>query len=314
MGVDFGGTNTRVALVSQTGRIVDVQHLPSRAVGRPGTFVEALSRSIHALAQTVRLRPAQLRGIGIGAPGPVDVSRGVVYSMVNVPGWHDVPLQRRLQHRLGCPCLVDNDVNVFTLGEWRLGAGRGAEALVGVTLGTGVGGGLVLGGRLYHGCRGGAGELGHMAVNPSGRRCGCGARGCLEAQVGTAAIVSMGRQALRRSRTLRALARGPGGTLTPRLISCAAEQGDASARAIWAEVGRWLGVGLGNVVNLLNPDRLIIGGGVANAWRWFAPSMHVSLRAQAMAVHARSVRIRRAQLGNFAGILGAAVLVWEEIG
>ncbi len=154
-----------------------------------------------------------------------------------------------------------------------------------------------------------------MVINPRGRRCGCGARGCLEAHVGTAAILSLGRRAIRHgAEPLRTLARQSGGRLTPALISEAAQRGDAAARELWTTIGRSLGIGLVNVVNLLNPDRIVIGGGVANAWRWFATSAIATVRTQAMAVPGRHVRIVRAQLGNHAGIVGGAVLVWNEIG
>ena len=313
VGVDFGGTNIKVGLVNAAGRVVRTQRLASQAVSRPSPFVDAVSRTVDSLAQSVGVRTSQLRGVGVGAPGPVDASCGVVHSLVNVPGWRDVPLARQLERRLRCRCAVDNDVNLFALGEWRFGAGRGSNHLVCLTLGTGVGGGLVLNGALYRGAAGAAGELGHMVIDPRGRRCGCGKRGCLEAQVGTAAILRMGREALRqRPGPLRALCRQARGHLTPELVSRAAHAGDRGAQQVWRAVGRWLGLGLANVTNLLNPDRIVIGGGVANAWDLFAPIVKASVRAQAMEVSSRAVQIVRARLGNSAGVVGAAVLVWEE--
>ena len=312
-GVDFGGTNVKVGLVDAAGRVVRTEAFSSSEASRPDTFVKRVGRAVEALSRSVGVRPSRLQGIGVGAPGPVDVQRGMIHFMVNVPGWREVPLGRLLERRLHCPCLVDNDVNLFTLGEWRFGAGRGADALVGMTLGTGVGGGLVFDGVLYRGCRGAAGEVGHMVIDPRGRRCGCGRRGCLEAQVGTAAILNMGAQAIRRQGgLLREGVRRAGGRLTPELISRAAAKGDRHAKAIWTEVGRRLGIGLANLVNLLNPDRIVIGGGIGNAWRWFAPTALSTVRSEAMAVHARAVRIVRAQLGNAAGVVGATVLVWNE--
>lgn len=313
VGVDFGGTNIKVGLVGAEGRLARTQVLSSQALRAPAAFVEGVGRAVESLATTVGLRASELRGLGVGAPGPVEVERGLIHSLVNVPGWHDVPLRRLLERRLRCPCVVDNDVNLFTLAEWRFGAGREACALVGLTLGTGVGGGLMFNGALYRGARGGAGEIGHMVINPHGRRCGCGRRGCLEAQVGTAAIVSMGRHAIRQgAKGLGALARQAHGRLTPALVNRAARRGDPAARQIFIEVGRWLGVGLANVVNLLNPERIVIGGGVANAWPLFYPTLIRTVRAQAMTVSARSVRIVRGELGDRAGIVGAAVVVWDE--
>ena len=313
VGIDFGGTNVKVGLVSPTGRVERSRVLSSQDCGRPSRFVEGASRAVESLTQSVGLSPSQLRGVGIGAPGPVDAARGLVHFLVNVPGWREVPLAHHLQRRLRCRCLVDNDVNLAALGEWRFGAGRGARQLVCLTLGTGVGGGLVIDGKLYRGAAGAAGEIGHMVIDPHGRRCACGSRGCLEAQIGTAAVLEQARRAIRRKAgPLRSLAREAQGRLTPALVSQAARSGDAAARKIWADLGRSLGVGLANVANLLNPDRMVIGGGLSNAWGLFYPTLVETVRAQALAVSARAVRIVRAQLGNHAGVVGAAVLVWQR--
>ena len=311
VGVDFGGTYTKVGVVNRSGRVAAMRRLSSGGFRRPSQFVDAVSATAEGLAAAVGTRPARLRGIGVGAPGSVDATRGIVRSMVNVPGWRDVPLRRLLERRLGCRCAVDNDANCFALAEHRLGAGQGADEMIGVTLGTGVGGGLVFGGELYRGADGTAGELGHIVIDPRGGRCGCGRRGCLESWVGAAAIVRLGRRALRRGAgPLNALA-ARAGEVTPRLIGEAARAGDARARAIWAEVGRRLGMGLADLTNALNPQRIVIGGGIANNWALFAPTLMRTLRAEAMEPPARTVRVVRARLGDRAGIVGAAVLLWS---
>jgi glucokinase len=313
VGIDFGGTNIKAGLVSRGGRVVASRLLPSSRYGSPSRFVEGVRATVGSLIREAGLRVSQLDGIGVGVPGPVDPGRGTVRSMVNVPGWRDVPLQHRLERAVGRRCVVDNDANAAALGEWRFGAGRGSRQLVGVTLGTGVGGGLVLDGAVYRGASGSAGELGHTVIVADGERCLCGSRGCLEAYVGTAAILRLARAAVRRHRgALRVLAAEAGGRLTPALVSEAARRGDPSAKRLWEEVGRRLGIGLSSVVNLLNPDRIVIGGGVANAWAFFAPAMRRALSRQAMPAAARRVRVVRARLGNHAGIVGSAVLVWNE--
>jgi len=314
VGVDFGGTNIKYGLVDRRGRVAASVSLPTRAFARPQAFIEGTVRTVERLARSAGVRTTQLRGVGIGAPGLIDGRRGVVHSLVNVPGWREVPLAARLSRRLGVRVAVDNDANLFALGEWRWGAGRGARDLVCLTLGTGVGGGIVIGGRLYRGVRGTAGEIGHMVIDAGGPRCGCGRRGCLEALVGTAAILRLGRGAMSHSSRLRALVRAAHGRLMPRLIGRAARAGDPAARRVWVEIGRRLGVGLANLVNLLNPERIVIGGGVSNNWTLFAPAMRKTLRAEAMDVPGRTVRVVRTALGDRAGILGAAVLVWEEAG
>ena len=302
VGVDFGGTNIKCGLVDRRGRVVTSLVLSTARFGRPAAFVEGIHRAVEQFAASAGLTLARLAGVGIGVPGPVDARRGIVHMLVNVPGWREVPLAHRLRARVRRPVFIENDANLVTLGEWRCGAGRGARALIGLTLGTGVGGGLVLNGSLYRGVSGAAGELGHTVLDLRGPRCACGARGCLEAHVGAAAIIRMARAANVAYR----------GRLTPERLADLARRGNRQARAVWQQVGRLLGRGLAGVVNLLNPDRIVIGGGVANAWPLFAQALQRTIRAEAMPVSARSVRVVRAQLGEQAGIIGAAVLVWRQ--
>jgi glucokinase len=313
VGVDFGGTNLKVGLVNAAGRVRAAAVLPVGRPCGPAEFLDAVEAAAGALMRRARLPAGSLRGVGVGAPGPVDARRGIVRTLVNVAGWREVPLARRLERRLGCRARVENDANLVALGEWRYGAGRGSRQLVCLTLGTGVGGGLILEGRLQRGASGAAGEIGHVVVDPGGPRCGCGRRGCLEAHVGTAAILRLARRALRNGRgPLRRLAVQACGELSPALVSKAAAAGDAGARRVWEEIGRWLGLGLAGVANLLNPDRIVIGGGVAGGWRFFEPAMRRALAAHALPAAARSARVVRGELGNRAGIVGAAVLLWRE--
>ena len=313
VGVDFGGTNIRLGLVDRAARLVSARVLDSRPLGEPARFLPGIVKAIGELSASVGVSTARLVGVGVGAPGPVDVARGMVHTMVNVPGWHRVSLAARLERWLGCPCAVDNDANLFALGEWRFGAARGARHVVGLTLGTGVGGGLILNGAVYRGSAGAAGELGHQVVDPRGPRCSCGARGCLEALVGAAAIVRTARRVMRSRATRLRRMEAEVGDLTPRLIGRAARAGDRTARIIWQQVGWQLGRGMATIVNMLNPDCIVIGGGIANNWSSFAPAMRESLRLHAMRVASESVRVVRSRLGRSAGVLGAAMLVWSEL-
>ncbi len=312
VGVDFGGTTVKVGLVDDAGKIRNTRVLPTRQYGAPRAFAEGVAAAAASMAAARGVATRRLRGIGVGAPGTVDVARGIVQRCVNVPGWRDVPIARWLTQRLGCRCAVGNDANAFALAEWRLGAGQGANALIGLTLGTGVGGGLVWDGRLINGPTGSAGEVGHMVIDFRGPRCGCGRRGCLEALVGTAAILRLGQALVRRGEGTLAARVRQAGTLMPRVIGDAGRAGDAPARRLWDIIGRRLGIGVANLVNILNPDRIVIGGGVANNWSLFAPAMQRSLREEALPAPGRHVRVVRGRLGDRAGILGAAVLVWER--
>jgi glucokinase len=313
-GVDLGGTNIKVGLVGPAGQVAHASELPASGLRTPKDFVDVIDASIARSLAAVRAPERALTGVAVGVPGPVDAERGLVHTLVNLPGWREVPLKRLLESRFKRPCAVDNDANLIALAEWKLGAGRGSRFMAGLTLGTGVGGGFVFNGLLYRGVGGSAGEVGHTVIDPDGPACGCGARGCLEAHIGTAAILRMGRGALTRSRGAlrRLVAAEAQGRLTPKLLSQAARSGDAEARKVWQVFGRYLGLGLANLINVLNPDRIVIGGGVSGAWPLFAPAMRAAIDSQALEAPAREVRITQATLGNHAGILGAAVLLWSN--
>ncbi|MBI4354681.1 MAG: ROK family protein [Candidatus Omnitrophica bacterium] len=309
-GVDFGGTNIKLGLVTRQGRVISQTTLLTRQHPDPDTFVQGVASTLRSLARTQR---AHLLAVGVGAPGLIDAERGRIHQLVNVPGgWRGIPLARLMEQTLGCPCAVDNDVNVVALGEWSFGAGRGTKHSVYVTLGTGVGGALVINGRLVRGMIGSAGEIGHTSIALTGPRCACGRRGCLEAFVSTQAILRRARRAIREGASVlrRLVARE--GRLTPEVVARAAAAGDRLACQIWREVGVSLGRGIANVINLLNPERIIIGGGVANAWRFFAPSLHATLSVYAFEAPLRAVRVVRAQLNDRAGIIGGACLAWER--
>ncbi|MBI4342744.1 MAG: ROK family protein [Candidatus Omnitrophica bacterium] len=312
IGVDFGGTNIKVGLVTRTGRVLVTEVLPARAHATPARFVDGVGGAVDRLLRARAIRRAAVRGAVVGAPGPVDHARGVVHSMVNVPGWREVPLGRLMRRRLGCHSLVENDVNLAALGEWRFGAGRGVDQLACLTLGTGVGGGLIVNGALARGVSGAAGEVGHMVINPDGPRCGCGARGCLEAFIGTAGILRMARRAGFSQRALTPEQLSEAARPHTNQVGVGARRDNRASRQVWQEFGRWLGIGVANVVNVLNPERVVIGGGVANAWPFFAPALRRTVRRLALPPAARAVTIVQAQLGNHAGIVGAAVLVWDK--
>jgi predicted NBD/HSP70 family sugar kinase len=244
----------------------------------------------------------------------VDSERGLIHRLVNVPGgWAGVPLGRLLAERFGCACAVDNDANVVALGEWKHGAGRFTRHGIYLTLGTGVGGGVVVNGTFVRGALGTAGELGHMNLRPDGPACACGSRGCLEVYVGAGGIVRRAKQAARSGgRMLKALARQAQGRWSAQLVNEAADAGDPAARRVWEAVGEDLGIVLAGLVNLLNPERIVIGGRIVGAWRWFAPALRSTILARAFRLPASKCRIVRATLGDAAGIIGAAMLVSEQ--
>ncbi len=304
--VDVGGTSAKLALVAPGGRILASDTMPTGRRATAGALVTVLAAGVRRFQAEAWRGGGRVVGLGIGVPGVVDAERGIVRYAVNLPGWRRVPLQRLLQQRTGVPTIVDNDVTAMTWGEYQWGAGRGARSLVCVMLGTGVGGGLIVDGRPYRGWTTSAGEIGHVPLGENGPACPCGGRGCLERYVGNRAIVALARRKLAGGR--RSILRGDLRHLTPPLIDQAAYRGDAVACEVWRDIGRHVGLALTIVVNLVNPERIVIGGGIAKAGPLLFPTIRATVRARAMRGPA-AVPIVPARFGAEAGIIGAAALV-----
>lgn len=314
IGVDLGGTNIRVAEVDAEGHLFHQVRRSTPAGRGEEAVIDRMKGAIGRLLEAADRDKGQILGIGIGSPGLVDPGRGVVHIPPNFPGWDSVPLGKKVEDAFGLPTRVTNDVNAMALAESRLGAGKGYNSLICVTLGTGVGGAFVLDGKVYTGFTGSAGEIGHITVEPNGPRCRCGNFGCLERLVGAEYIVE---RAVRRLRgpgadsILPKMANGRLGSLTPKLITEAARQGDGAAKEVLWEVGEYLGIVFSGLVNFLNPEAIIVGGGIAEAGALiFDPIVEV-VRKRAMPIPAQAVHIIPAQLGERAGVVGAALLVFN---
>ncbi|MER9742216.1 ROK family protein [Mesorhizobium sp. M0187] len=306
---DLGGTALRGALVESDGRIVAHASAPTLA----GAGSEAVIGQIVALAGTLlKEHPqANVAGIGVGAPGPLDPKAGIVIAPPTLAGWHDVPLIDILGRHFGLPVRLENDANAAALGEWRFGAGRGSGSLVFVTVSTGIGGGVVADGHIYHGRRGLAAEIGHMTITGEGDRCFCGAIGCFEA---VASGTALGRRATRLTAPgdgslLRRLSND--GDVSARHVVEAAKAGDANALDLIEAEAQWLGIGFTNVLHLYSPDLIVMGGGLSNGFDLLAPSIRAVIQQRAMPAY-RDVPIVQAELGDRAGLIGAASLIlWE---
>jgi glucokinase len=310
IGIDLGGTYTKLALVDKSGRIRCRAKLPTSAYKTKEALLTAIVAEIGAVLKESRLTLKDLAGVGIGVPGLVAFERGLVYYLTNVPGWKNVALKKILEAKLKVPVLVDNDVNLMALGESRFGAGKGARNAVCITLGTGVGGGIIIDGGLYRGTSSAAGEVGHMPLKEEGLKCNCGSTGCLERYVGNRYIVDEIKDKIKSGRAtkIRELLRGDLSLLTPEVISAAAKRKDALAIECWRRVGGRIGVTLSGVINLLNPEKIIIGGGMAEAGEVLFKAIRDTVKERALPVSGNAVKIVKARLGNDAGIVGAAAL------
>ena len=307
VGLDMGGTNVRCAAVSPAGKVLLLLRAPARANSAASEVAENIVAQVRALQDQARRRGMGTpRAIGVAVPGPLNVHTGTVMAAPHVASWRAFPLRRHLEAALGRRVVVDNDANAWALGEFWSGAARGHRNVVLLTLGTGVGGGLIVDSRLVHGRSGMAAELGHVVVEPDGLPCDCGARGCLESYASASGIERMLVRRLGSRRKFPGRYLDDEGNFSVRGLTRAARSRDRVALRIFEESGHYLGIALASFVNIFNPDLVVIGGGVAGALPFMRRTMIAQVRARAFAVMARETRIVRAALGPIGGVVGAA--------
>ena len=320
IGVDLGGTKFAAGAISADGThqfaFASEPTLASRGaddvVARMAALVERVIAQATAEAGVTR---NDVAGIGIGAPGPLRRTDGIVVVAPNL-GWHEYPLRDRLAAATGHLVTLDNDANCATFGEWWIGAARGSANVVGVTIGTGIGGGIVIDGRLYHGANDVAGEIGHTTIETAGRRCKCGNYGCLEAYASGPAIAERAREALGGAApsTLREATGGDLSALTAHHVYDAARAGDDLAKDVVRDTARYLGAGVANLLNLINPDTVVLAGGVTAAGELILAPLREEVRRRAFRPAVDAARIVPGALGSRAGTVGAAAAFLAEHG
>ena len=313
IGVDIGGTNVKIALVDEKGIIAYSNSVPTRAeMGYEYTIQNIISTIKDSLKESHN-DISNIGGIGFGLPGQIDSVNGIVRLLPNIPGWVEVPLAKIVQDEFKVPVKLDNDVRVATLGELNFGAGKGCQNLVCLTVGTGVGSGIVLNGQLVRGASMTAGEIGHVVVERTdGEICGCGSRGCLEAYASGPSIVKMAKDYIAGGKSTKFKEIAAGNEITPFMVYEAAKQGDAVAKQIFNIVGEYLGVALVSVVNLLNPEKIIVGGGVGQAGDLLLNPVREAIQRRCIPTSAAAVEVVPAQLGESAGVVGASLLVNQK--
>ena len=309
IGIDVGGTNVKIALVNDKGNIIYSNSIPTRAEMGYEYTINNMKEAISELIKETKSDKKSIEGIGFGFPGQIDYQKGIVRLAPNIPGWVEVPIAEIMEKEFGIPTRVDNDVRCAALGELNYGAGIGCENLICITVGTGIGSGLIINSKLVRGASNAAGEIGHIKLDMhGGPLCGCGDRGCLEAFASGPSIVAMAEEYIKggKSTKYRELANPD---ITPYIVSEAAKQGDPVAKRIFTIVGEYIGIGLASVVNLLNPEKIIIGGGVAAAGDLLLNPIKENLIKRAMPIAGSAVEIVPAQLGNSAGVIGESLLI-----
>jgi predicted NBD/HSP70 family sugar kinase len=312
LGLDMGTQVVRSALVDIKGRILDQEQSPLDPQGSRAALLGGLLGAARRLVEANSLSEGSLAGIGIAAPGAVDYRRGIGRFAPHHPNWREVPLKARFEKQFGVPCYVDHVSNCFALSEKLFGLGRDLDSFICVLLGSGVSAGIVIHGEVYRGAENFSGEFGHTTIDPDGPPCACGSQGCLEVYASGLALARIGAEEARRAagRRLLALAGGEAGRVTGELLYESARQGDRQARAIFRRMGTLLGVGVSNLVNLFNPERIVLGGQVSKAHEFFMPALQESLKKRAWHGSTRDVRISRLQDGP---VLGAVAIVLQEI-
>jgi glucokinase len=311
LAVDLGGTKLRSAVVSKYGKIAAVSNLKTEAEKGPEYIIDRLVESLGTLIAENQFSNKDISGICIAVAGPVDVKRGIVTSSPHLPGWHNVPLKKIIAERTGIRTFVDNDVNAAAIGEYVFGAAKGVTDFVYIAVGTGLGGGIIINGQLYKGADGAAGEIGHTIIKENGPKCSCGNCGCLEALCAGTAIEREIRKKLKKiSATEVARVYGKAANeITAKDVGKAANEGDLIACEVISNAAYYLGIGLANVINVFNPQMIVLGGGVIKIGDiYVSPAIEVA-RETAFELPASTVKIVRSKLGDDTGILGAAALI-----
>ncbi len=314
LAIDIGGTKIRTAIISETGQILAKEDCLTLADEGLEPVTGRLLSGIDRLLTQRNIDPAQLHSISIAAAGAIDVLKGLITSSPNLPGWHNVPLRDIVKSRCKVNTFLINDASAAALGEHQFGAGRGANNLILLTVGTGIGGGIIIDGRLYLGQSGSAGEIGHMTIDVNGTRCNCGNTGCLET---LASGPAMAQEAVRRieqgeKSSLTGIVDGEIGNITAEKIEVAAQGGDSLASEVISQAATYLGIGLANLVNIFNPEMIIVGGGVSEMGELLLEPARQVVKERAFELSARAVRIVRAQLGDDSGLLGAAAFAFQQ--
>ncbi len=311
IGIDLGGTKIAGAAVDlDNGKVLSQQVIPTAAHLGTAAVLGRVVSVVNDVLHKSNLSCEDVAGLGIGVPGAIDPERGYTKFLPNLPsGWRDIPIVSEVGRMSGLSTWLINDARAFTLAEAHLGAGRDAQTVIGITLGTGIGGGIVVKGHLHEGIAMSAGEIGHMTLDPNGPPCSCGSYGCFETFASGTAIAAYGEYAVIRGFTtiIGDLAERDLNKITPEIIMRAAGQGDAVAKEILHRAGRYLGIGLASLITLLSPEKIVIGGGAANLGDWILEPAREEIKRRCFVTPLEGIEVVRATLGGDAGVIGAAV-------
>jgi glucokinase len=314
LAVDLGGTKIMAAVVLSDGKVLSRNYCLTMADKGPKAVIDRIVFAVNRAVTQAQLKTSEFIGLGVAAAGILDTKKGIVTTSPNLPHWRNVKLCDILAEKLGVVTYIINDASAAALGEHRFGAGRGFDDMIYLTVSTGIGGGIVVGGELYSGADGCAGELGHMTIEVDGPQCHCGNFGCLEALASGWAVAREAKTRINQGEksSVIELVGGRLESITAETVAVAARRGDQLAANIVRDAANYLGVGLANLVNIFNPELIVIGGGLSKMGNMLLKSARRVLKERAFTLPARTVRLVRARLGSNAGIIGAAAYVFEQ--
>ncbi len=314
LAIDLGGTKIITALISGKGEMIAREYCPTLAAEGPELVINRILATVDHLLNLRSLSSSQLNSISIAAAGAIDMKKGVITLSPRLPGWIDIPLRDIVEEKCKVNTFLINDANAAALGEHHFGAGKEANNLIYITVSTGVGGGIIIDGKLYFGASGGAGEIGHTTIDVNGPECSCGNIGCLEMLASGTAVA---REAIRRvsqgeKSSLTEMVEGKIENITAETVSLAAQNGDFLALEIIGKIASYLGAGMVNLVNIFNPEIIIVGGGMAKMGDLLFVPVRRIVKERAFQLLAQTVRIVPAQLGDDAGVFGAAIFAFQQ--
>jgi len=314
LAIDLGGTKIIAAIISNRGKVMAREYHLTLADEGPESVIKRILSAIDHLLSLRNLDPPQLDSISIAAAGAIDFDRGVITLSPNLPGWYDIPFRDIVKEKYGVNTFLINDANAAALGEHHLGVGKGIDNLVFLIVGTGIGGGIIINGKLYQGPSGSAGEIGHTTIDVNGPRCTCGNVGCLEMLASGTAVA---REAIRRishgeRSSLTEIIEGKIENITAETVGVAAQGGDSLALEVISKAATYLGVGMVNLVNIFNPEMIIVGGGMSKMGDLLLNPARQVVRERTFQLSAQAVRIVLTQLGDNAGVLGAAIFARQQ--
>lgn len=309
IGVDLGGTKINTGIVDENGRVLRSIKAPTLAKEGPYPVIERIKKSIHDVLDETNMDLGCIGGIGIISPGPIDSDKGLVINPSNLPGWDHIPIVNILKEEFKLPVMLDNDANAAALAEYLFGAGKGLKHFVYITVSTGIGGGVIIDGKLYRGANSNAAEVGHMTMDYKGPKCNCGNIGCFEAFASGTAIARFANEAVQRGRNTLIKEIAGESDITAQHVFEAAVLKDPVALELIENEAFYLGIGISNIITFANPERIAIGGGVSKQWDMFYEGMMATIRERTLKPMVDVCQIVKSELKDNIGILGAAAII-----